>query len=95
MSEWTFVESNKAYKLCKIHQFGMTRPQPDGDVDFLITVKEYVTPPDPAMRFFAQADRQTNQETLAYTPSGWGSTLLTALAECIRAIEKFPYQGPR
>jgi hypothetical protein len=40
----------------------------------------------------AQSDKQTNQQTTPFTPSGWGPTLLTALAECIRAIHRFPYE---
>ena len=45
------------------------------------------------MKFFASADKQTNQNTVPYTPSGWGDSLLKALAECIVAIHKFPYEG--
>jgi len=51
-----------------------------------------VSPPDPAMRFLAQADKQTNQKTAPYTPMGWGSSLLQALAECMKGIRKFPYE---
>jgi hypothetical protein len=46
------------------------------------------------MAFFAQADEQTNQKTAPFTPTGWGSTLLKALSECVQAIHKFPYEGP-
>ena len=28
-----------------------------------------------------------------YTPCGWGRTLLEALEECVRAVNRFPYQG--
>jgi hypothetical protein len=31
-------------------------------VEFRITVKEYVTPKEPNMHFFAQADKQINQK---------------------------------
>ena len=55
----------------------------EGDVEFIITVKEFVTPADPTMLFYAQADKQTNQKTIAYTPVGWGRTMLDALAEAI------------
>jgi len=72
----------------------MKKQQASGEIEFLITVKEYVTPPDPTMKFFAQADKQTNQKTAPFTPSGWGNTLLDALAECIEAIHRFPYEGP-
>ena len=40
-----------------------------------------------------EADKQTNQKTAAYRPSGWGSTLLKALSECVQAIHRFPYEG--
>ena len=65
---------------------------PDGDVDFVITVREYVSPPDPAMRYVAQTDKQTNQKTAPYTPTGWGSTLEIALVECLKAIRLFRYE---
>jgi hypothetical protein len=45
------------------------------------------------MHFFAQADKDTNQHTAAYRPSGWGKTMLEALSECVRAINRFPYEG--
>ena len=56
-------------------------------------MKEYITPKEPTMHFFAQADRQTNQKTAPYTPCGWGKTMLEALSECVRAINRFPYEG--
>jgi hypothetical protein len=46
------------------------------------------------MRFLAQADKQTNQNTAPYTPAGWGPGLLKALSECIRSIPRFPYESP-
>jgi len=72
--------------------FGLTKRQGGADIEFVITVKEYVNPPDPAMKFLAQADKQTNQRTAPYTPIGWGSTLAMALYECIKAIRRFPYE---
>ena len=29
----------------------------------MITVKEFITPKEPTMHFFAQADKETNQDT--------------------------------
>ena len=46
------------------------------DVEFLITVLEYLTPKDPAMKYFARSDKQVNQSVAAGTPCGWGTTLL-------------------
>jgi len=44
------------------------------------------------MGFFAQADKQTNQGVAPYTAVGWGNTLLAALAQCMREVERFPHQ---
>lgn len=89
MSDWSFAQENPADQLCQLHHFAMKH----GGVEFVITVREYITPPDPSMKFFASADKQTNQRTAAVTPAGWGNTLLAALAECMRAVKRFPYEG--
>lgn len=89
MTEWTFAQQDPSEQLCRLHYFGMHH----GETDFVITVHEYLSPPDPTMKFYAIADRQTNQKVLPYTPVGWGNTLLIALSECMKAIRRFPYQG--
>jgi hypothetical protein len=93
MSDWSFAQSDPRQQLAKLHHFSSKKRHGELDVEFLITVREYLSPPDPAMKFFALADKQTNQKVSPYTPSGWGNTLLTALSECLREIERFPYQG--
>ncbi len=93
MAEWTYAQDDPSEQLCRIERFGFTKKQAGGDVEFLITVREYVNPPDPAMRFLAQSDKQVNQKTVPYTPIGWGPSLLTALAECLQHIRKFPYEA--
>src|SRR5713226_3789942 len=93
MAEWTFAQSNPSEELAQVHLFSMKKHQPGGDVEFLIKVKEYATPKEESLRFFAQADKQTNQRTAAFTPSGWGNTLLKALADCVQAVHLFPYEG--
>jgi hypothetical protein len=45
------------------------------------------------MQFLAQADKQTNQKSAPFTPTGWGSTLLEALSQCVREVHRFPYEG--
>jgi hypothetical protein len=92
LSDWHYAQEKPTERLCKIEQFSMLKQQGDADVEFLITVREYVNPPDPAMRFLAQADKQINQKTAPYTPMGWGSSLLQALAECMKGVRKFPYE---
>jgi hypothetical protein len=91
MNEWGYAQRDPAEQLARVHFFSMKKLQAGGDIDFLITVKEYVTPKDPALVFFAQADKQTNQRVAPYTPSGWGKTLLAALEECVREVNRFPY----
>jgi len=90
--EWIFAQEEPSEELCKLHHFAMKKRQADGDVDFVITVREYVDPPDPTMRYVAQTDKQTNQKTAPYTPTGWGATLEIALVECLKAIRLFPYE---
>jgi hypothetical protein len=92
LSEWNYAQEEPAERLCRIEHYAVIKQQAGVDVEFLITVKEYFTPPDPAMRFLAQADKQTNQKTAPYTPTGWGPSLLQALAECLKGIRKFPYE---
>jgi hypothetical protein len=93
MSEWEFAQAEPEQQLAKVHLFSMVKRQDGGDVEFMITVKEYLTPKDPAMGYFAEADKQTNQGVAPYTPIGWGKTLLAALAQCMREVERFPYNG--
>jgi hypothetical protein len=70
------------------------KKQENGEIEFRIVVKEFIADSDQSMRFFAQADKQTNQSTAPYTPTGWGHDLLKALSECVRNIRRFPYEGP-
>ena len=88
-----FCPSNRSEELAQLHFFSMKKHESGRDIEFLITVREYATPPDPGRRFFAQTDKQTNQKTAPFTPSGWGSTLLKALSECVQAVHQFPYEG--
>lgn len=91
--DWEYIETNAEESFCRIESFGIKKRLEDGTVvEFLVTVREYVHRPDPAMSFFAQADKQVNQQIAPYTPAGWGSTRQEALWECVKAIRKFPYQ---
>ena len=80
-------------QLSRLEFFSVLKHQDAAEIEFIIKVKETFTSPMGEMRFFAQADRQTNQKTAPYTPNGWGKTLLEALATCIHEIHRFPYQG--
>ena len=93
MSEWVYAQSDPSEELAQLHFFSMKKRQAGGDIEFLITVREYAQPADASMKFFAQADKQTNQKTAPFTPSGWGTTLLKALSECVLAVHRFPFEG--
>jgi hypothetical protein len=93
MSDWTFAQTQPADELAQLHFFSMKKAYEGGDIEFVITVKEYVDRNKYHMRFFAEADKQTNQKSAPFTPFGWGESLLEALSECVRAIHRFPYEG--
>jgi hypothetical protein len=94
LSDWKYAQKDASEKLAMLHEFSVHKRQADGDYLFRITVHEFVTPEIGSLRFFAQSDKQTNQDTAPFTPVGWGNTLLAALSECIANIHRFPYQGP-
>src|SRR5262245_48813627 len=95
MAEWELAQTDPADELAQLHFFSMKTKQPGGEVEFQITIREYAFRDDNrSMKFFAEANRQTNQSVAPYTPCGWGSTLYKALAECVTAIRRFPYEGP-
>jgi hypothetical protein len=93
MKEWGFAQTDASQQMAELHFFSVLKKHAGGEVEFVITVKEYITPQEPTMRFFAQTDKETNQKTLPIRPSGWGKTLLEALSECMRNLNRFPYEG--
>jgi hypothetical protein len=92
MSEWTFAESNPKEELARLHLFSINITHLNEPVEFRITVREYATPNHLSMRFYAEADKQTNQKTAPFTPCGWGQTLLEALSLCVAECRRFPYE---
>ena len=93
MNDWGYAQKDPLEQLARLYFFSMKKLEGEKEIEMTITVKETYTPTLGAMEFFAQADKQTNQKTAPYTPSGWGKTLLEALSACIREINRFPYEG--
>ena len=93
MAEWTFAQSNNAEELAQLHFFSVNKRQDDRVIEFRITVKEYAIANHLSMRFYAEADKQVNQKSAPYTPNGWGQTLLQALSDCVKGVQRFPYKG--
>lgn len=93
MSEWPYLQKDQTEELAQLHFFAMVKRQPEGDVVFRITVKEFATPPaGQRLRFFAEADKAVNQKTASFIPCGWGNSVFTALGDCLRLIRQFPYE---
>ena len=72
MKEWGFAQTDVSQQLAQVHTFSIQKRYAGGEVEFLITVKEFLTPREPTMTFFAQTDKLTNQKTAPYRPCGWG-----------------------
>ena len=88
MSDWRFAQSERAQHLAQLHWFSMKKKYRGRVLEFRIVVREYFTPPDPAMPFFAEAEWPVEPQPGELTPFGWGGTLLKALAECVSAVDK-------
>ena len=92
MTDWQFAQSDPSEEFAKLHLFAMRKRQPAGDVEFIITVFEYVNRNQLNMRFYARADKEVNQKTAPFRPFGWGDSLLRALSECLDAIRQSSYE---
>jgi hypothetical protein len=81
VSDWRFAEKYAHEELALLTHFSVKKQQKDGEVSFLITVKEFVNiPPGQAARFVAQADKHVNQKIAPIIPTGWGNSLLDAIS---------------
>jgi len=94
VTDWRFAQKDPSEELAFLHRFSFKKQQSGSEITFLITVKEFVTPPKGQFaRFFAQADKEVNQKTGPIIPTGWGVSLLDALSDCTRMIREFPYES--
>jgi hypothetical protein len=93
MSDWQYAQADRGDELAHLTFYTMKKHQQGRDIEFRITVREYVTPPPGQhSKFFAEADKHVNQKTAAVLPFGWGDSLLRALGDCMRMIRQFPYE---
>ena len=94
MAEWQHAQQEVSETLAQLHFFSIKKKGSGGEVDFRITIKEYASPPPGQyVRFFAEADKQVNQNSVPIFPFGWGNSLFSALSDCLRMIREFPYEG--
>jgi len=92
VAEWVHAQNDPAEELAELHYFSFKKRQLEGEIEFVITVKEFASRNAMQMRFYAQADKEMNQRTAPFRPFGWGDSLLGALTECLRAIRQYPYE---
>jgi hypothetical protein len=91
VSDWRFAQKFVSEELAELHLFSFKKCVSGVEIDFTITVKEFAAPPPGQhFRFFAQADKLINQKVAPFIASGWGNSILDALAGCTRAIREFP-----
>jgi hypothetical protein len=92
VADWLYAEMDPAEELAQLHHFSFKKRQPEGEIEFVITVKEFASRNALQMQFYAQADKEVNQRNVPFRPFGWGDTLLSALSECMRSIRQNPYE---
>lgn len=88
MSDLSFLHSDAAEELAQLHFFSIKRPQPQGEIEIRITVREFAIRNAQGMKFFAQTDQVLNQASIPFQPFGWGETLSEALGECLRLVRR-------
>lgn len=93
VAEWEYAQVQPDEELARLHHFSFKKGRPGGEVEFVITVKEFASRNALQMRFYAQTDKEVNQGTAPFRPFGWGDSLLLALTECMRAIRQYPCEG--
>lgn len=94
MEDWKYAQAQPSEALAKLHFFSMKKRHRGGEVELRITVREYAAPEIGDLAFYAEADRDLNQNTAPFRPCGWGSTLSSALGECLRNVRRFEYEEP-
>ena len=92
MADWVHAQTDPGEELAQLHYFSFKKSEPGGEIDFVITVKEFASRNRLQMCFYAEADKEINQKTAPFRPFGWGDSLLGALSECIRSIRLHPYE---
>ena len=92
MAEWVYAQKDPAEELALLHYFSFKKLQPEGDIEFVITVKEFASRNVVQMRFYAQADKEVNQKSAPFRPFGSGDSMLAALTECVKSIRQYPYE---
>lgn len=94
MEDWKYIQARPGEGLAKLHFFSIKKRHQAGEVELRITIHEYASAEIGDLLFYAEADQDLNQKTAPFRPCGWGSTLSSALSECVRNIRRFEYEAP-
>jgi hypothetical protein len=43
VAEWVYAQNDPATELAQLHYFSFTKRQPEGEIEFVITVKEFAS----------------------------------------------------
>jgi hypothetical protein len=92
MEDWKFAQKDPSECLARLHFYTVTKKHACGEIEARITVKEFATCKTTDMKYYASADIELNQKTIAFKPFGWHETHLGALSECLRNLRKFEYE---
>jgi len=93
VADWQYAQCDRSEQLAQISYYSAKKHENGREIEFKITLKEFVSPPPGQhTRFFAEADKKVNQKSVALLPFGWGDSVLKALAGCLRMIRDFPYE---
>src|SRR5260370_7824333 len=77
VSDWKFAQKDVSEELALLHHFSFKKPQGSGEVRFVITVREFASPPQVQFaRFFAQADNQFIHKIAPILPTPCGHSIL-------------------
>jgi hypothetical protein len=93
LPDWHYAQKSAGEELCQLSFYAVKKREGDREIEFRITVREFVErPAGQHSRFFAEADQHVNRGTAPILPCGWGTSELEALAGCTQMIRQFPFE---
>jgi len=94
MSDWVHIQADSAEQLMQLHHFSIVKQMAGGNVTFAITVKEFaVPPPGQRVRFYAEGGQGSEPKDRFVCAVRVGTSIFSALGDCVRLIRQFPYEG--
>ena len=66
MKEWGFAQVKPTDHLAHLHLFSICKTHIKGEVEFVITVHEYITPKDPELLLFPTVRMWTRSDALSW-----------------------------